>query len=139
MSGPKIEFSQTGGSAAEYVRERLDSYNIAETGVSSWYPFNFFLKTERGEVMGGLLGSQWGGICYISHLWVDQQMRGKRWATKLMDEAEAYARERGAHAIMLDTHSFQARPFYEKRGFELLFAIDDWPKGHKKFYLKKTL
>ena len=66
-------------------------------------------------------------------------MRGKRWATKLMDQAEDYARERHCHSVELDTHSFQARPFYERRGYEVFGTLDDHPKGHKKFFLKKKL
>lgn len=56
-----------------------------------------------------------------------------------MDAIEAYARERRCHMVSLDTHSFQARPFYEKRGYELVATLDDYPKGHQKFTLKKML
>lgn len=97
------------------------------------------MKNERGEILGGLIGSVWGGWLHISYLWIDEVVRGRRWATKLMDEAEAYARERGCHSADLDTHSFQARPFYEKRGYELFGTLDDYPKGHKKFFLRKKL
>lgn len=56
-----------------------------------------------------------------------------------MDQAEAYARERGAHSVTLDTHTFQARPFYEARGYEVFGTLDDYPEGHKKFFLRKKL
>ncbi len=135
----KIVFQQHGGADAQLVREHLDLFNVGVTGVSAYYPVNFILKNERDEVMGGLLGSIWGGWLHISYLWVDEAERGKDAATRMMDQAEAYARERHCHSIMLDTHSFQARPFYEKRGFEVFATLDDWPKGHKKFFLKKKL
>ena len=117
----------------------MDLFNVGVTGHSAWYPVNFVLKNERGEVMGGLLGQIWGGWLYIAYLWVDEAVRGQRWATKLMDQAEDYARERRCHAVQLDTHSFQARPFYEKRGYEVFGVVDDYPKGHKKFFLTKKL
>ena len=135
----KIVFDEMGGAEAQLVRERLDLFNIGATGVSAYYPVHFFLKSERGETMGGLLGSIWGGWLHITNLWIDEALRGRQWASKLMDQAEAYGREHNCHSALLDTHSFQARPFYEKRGYEVFGTLDDYPKGHKKFFLKKRL
>ena len=134
-----IVFDQAGDKEAQFVRDHLDFFNVGATGVSAYYPVHFFLKNERGEVMGGLLASIWGGWLHITYLWMDEAVRGKRWATKLMDQAETYARERKCHSVELDTHSFQARPFYERRGYEVIATLDDYPKGHKKFFLKKKL
>ena len=138
MTELKIVFDPSGADA-QTVRDRLDFYNVGVTGVSTYYPVNLFLKSERGEVLGGLLGGIWGGWLHISYLWVDQSERGKDWGTRLMDQAEAYARERKCHSVYLDTHSFQARPFYEARGFEVFATLDAYPEGHKKFFLKKKL
>lgn len=125
--------------SAERVKNGVIFHNFAATGVSAYYPTNFFLKSECGELMGGLLGMIWGGCLHISILWVDEAARGQGNATRLMDAAEAYAREHHCHLATLDTHSFQARPFYEKRGYEVFGTLDDYPKGHKKFFLRKAL
>jgi ribosomal protein S18 acetylase RimI-like enzyme len=134
-----IVFDQAGGAEAQLVRDRLDMFNVGVTGLSAYYPVHFFLKSERGETMGGLLGAIWGGWLHITYLWIDEAARGRRWATKLMDQAEAYARQRSCHSATLDTHSFQARPFYEKRGYEIFATLDDFPEGHRKFFLRKKL
>jgi len=39
----------------------------------------------------------------------------------------------------LETASFEARPFYEKLGYEVFAALEDYPPGHTKFYLRKRL
>lgn len=140
MQELKLVFDQAENSPdAERVRNGVIYHNFAATGVSAYYPVNFFLKTGRGEVMGGLLGMIWGGCLHISFLWVDEAARGRDQGTRLMDAAETYARERHCHTATLDTHSFQARPFYEKRGYEVFGTLDDYPTGHKKFFLKKKL
>ena len=84
----RIVFDQAGGGEAQFVRDHLDFFNVGVTGESAYYPVHLFLKNERGEVMGGLLGSIWGGWLHITYLWIDEAVRGKRWATKLMDQAE---------------------------------------------------
>ena len=139
MSDLKIVFEQEGGSTAQIVRDRLDMFNVGTTGIAGFYPVNFFLKSARGETLGGVLGAIWGGWLQISYLWVDEACRGKDWGTGLMDAAEAYARERGARSVMLDTHSFQAPQFYAGRGYEVFGVLDDCPPGHKRIFLKKKL
>ena len=97
--------------------------------------------TRLGEAVfrGGLLGAIWGGWLHITYLWIDEAVRGKRWATKLMDQAEAYARERHCHSVELDTHSFQARPFYEKLGYETAATLDCDPPGVTRYLMTKRL
>ena len=139
MEQPELVFDPHNPAAADYVRDRLSMYNAGVTGRSDFYPVNIFLKGEKSEILGGLLGYVWSDWLYIAILWVDDALRGKGHATRMMDAAEDYARVRGCHSASLDTHSFQARPFYEKRGYELFGVLDDYPKGHKKFFLKKKL
>jgi uncharacterized protein (DUF924 family) len=56
-----------------------------------------------------------------------------------MQAAEDYALKRGCIAATLETTSFEARPFYEKRGYEVFATLDDYPPGHSKFFLRKRL
>jgi len=139
MLKAKIVFEPHNASAADYVRDRLSLFNAGATGRSDYYPVNIFLRGGKNEILGGLLGYVWSDWLFVAILWVDEQLRGQGHATEMMDAAETYARERGCHSAHLDTHSWQARPFYEKRGYEVFSTLDDFPKGHKKFFLKKKL
>ena len=141
MSGPddlEIVFDPS-DAGANVVRAHLDAFNFAATGVSTWYPVNLLVRNRRGEVLGGVIALAWGGWLSISLVWVDESLRGRGWATRMMDQAEAIGREKGCRWAWLDTHSFQARPFYEKRGYEVFGSLDDYPAGHQKFFLRKKL
>ena len=120
-----------------FVTESLASFNVAATGLSAWYPVGFFLKSRSGEWLGGLLGNIWGGWLHVTHLWVASAVRRQRHGTRLLQSAEDYAIERGCIAATLETTSFEARPFYEKRGYEVFATLDDYPPGHSKFFLRK--
>src|SRR5205823_2780313 len=39
----------------------------------------------------------------------------------------------------LDTFDFQARGFYERLGYETFAEVQDFPRGHSRFFMKKTL
>jgi len=107
-----IVFDQAGGEEAQFVRDHLDFFNVGVTGESTYYPLHFFLKNERGEVMGGLLGSIWGGWLPY-HLSLDgcKPCAASAGRPKLMDQAEAYARERKCHSVELDTHLLPGAAF----------------------------
>jgi GNAT superfamily N-acetyltransferase len=139
MLKAKLVFEPYNDSAHNHVRERLSYFNAAAVGRSDYYPVNIVLRGEKDEILGGLLGYVWSDWLFVAILWVDEQLRGQGHATAMMDAAEAYARDRGCHSVHLDTHSWQARPFYEKRGYELFATLDGFPGDHKKFFLKKKL
>jgi len=126
-------------SLKQHVRDRLDLHNVAATGQSEYYAVSMFLKDARDEVLGGLLGSLWGGWLYVQHLWVAAPLRGLGHGRRLMQAAERYAVERGCRNAHLDTSSFQAPAFYEKLGYQVFGSLEDFPPGHTKYFMKKRL
>jgi GNAT superfamily N-acetyltransferase len=128
-----------GEALTRLVSENVILANIARTGVSDWHPVGFFLKSLRGEWLGGLTGHIWGGWLHVNFLWVSEALRGQRHGTRLMDAAEAMARERGAIGATLETFTSQAPEFYAKRGYSIFGRIDHYPPGHAKLFLSKRL
>jgi GNAT superfamily N-acetyltransferase len=123
----------------QFIVNGVDYYNIAATSLPDYFPVNFVLRGESGDVLGGVLGQLWGGWLQVTYLWVAESARGAGHGTRLMEDAEAYARSRGAVGATVETYSFQARPFYERLGYEMFGALDGYPPGHVKFFLKKPL
>ena len=125
----------------ETVNRGIQTHASAAIGLPEqmWFAANFFLRSEDGEILGGALGNTWGLWLYVSDVWVDPSLRGKGYATKLMTAIEQMAIERGCLNSYLDTFSFQARPLYEKLGYKVFGTLEDHPKGHIHYFLKKTL
>lgn len=98
-----------------------------------------FLRDDANRVMGGVLGGIWGGWLHLNYLWVTEALRGHGYGSQLLARAEDTARARACRGIFLETHSFQARPFYEHRGYQVVGQIDDYPQGHSYYMMRKLL
>jgi GNAT superfamily N-acetyltransferase len=116
----------------------LLAFNEAWIGPSHEQPVRLVARDELG-VVGGLLGSTRWKWLYVAKLWVDERGRGKGIGTQLLAAAEELARARGCTDASLDTFEYQARPFYEKLGYELFGTLDGFPPGYRQFYLRKRL
>jgi ribosomal protein S18 acetylase RimI-like enzyme len=140
MAMARIEFEPFMDEAVRlFIVSGLDYSNIAATGLPGYFPVNFVLRGEPGDVLGGLLGQLWGGWLQVTYLWIAEAARGVGHGTRLMERAEAYARSRGAVGATLETYSFQARSFYERLGYEVFGALEGYPPGHVKYLLRKAL
>ena len=64
-------------------------------------------------------------------------MRGQDYGTKLIELAEGEAQARNCHAAYVDTFSFLALDFYQKLGYTVFGTLEDFPKGHTRYFLKK--
>ena len=122
-----------------FIDDGVDNFNIAVTGLAAYFPANFVLRSEGGEVLGGLLALIWGGWLRVGTLWVSETARGRGHGSRLLEAAEAYAKERGCKGVCLDTFSFQARPFYERHGYTVFATQKDNPPGHARYFLEKRL
>jgi len=121
------------------IVDGVDMHNIFVTAMPEYTSVNFVLRGERGDVLGGVLGLLWGRWLQITHVWVSAVARGKGYGKRLLLDAEDYARARDAVGATLETYSFQARPFYERLGYELCGTIEGYPPGYAKFFLRKSL
>lgn len=136
----KITLKTTPAPADEQVVWRgLRQHNEEHVSGAGDTTFAIFLRDTEGVVVGGLLAKTGRGWLHISTLWVAPSVRGQGYGIQLMAAAEAEALRRGCHSAYLDTFSFQARPFYARCGYEVFGTLEDFPAGHQRFFMRKTL
>ena len=85
------------------------------------------------------MGHIWGGWLDLASLWVTEPLCGRGYGRKLLEAAEDEARVQGCRGVFLTTFSFQARPYYERLGYEVIADVPDYPAGHTYHALKKML
>jgi len=95
------------------------------------------LRGVDDVLQGGLYGATMWGWLLIDGLWVTTELRGRGFGTRLLDAAEAIAAARGCRGAWLGTFDFQAKAFYERRGYHLFAELPDFPAGHRHFHLAK--
>ncbi|MEM1051444.1 MAG: GNAT family N-acetyltransferase [Pseudomonadota bacterium] len=101
--------------------------------------FHVLARSEEGELRGGIRAICYWNTLHLELLWLDEAARGEGLGAKLMQEAERTARGHGCAIALVETTSWQAKPFYEKLGYTLMTTLADRPKSHASHYLSKSL
>ncbi len=123
----------------DFLSEQLYAFNVAQTGYADGQTLAVFARDAAGAIIAGASGFTWGGALFIEYLWVREDLRGAGYGARLLAAAEAEGLRRGATSAFLDTHSFQAPAFYQRHGYTVYATADDLPRGHRKFFLRKSL
>lgn len=122
------------------ISRPLAAFNAQFAGQVEFRPLLLALiDGTSGEVIGGLAGETVYGWLSIQSLFVPGHLRGQGFGRALIERAEAEARKRGCIGIVVNTFSFQARPFYEWLGFAHFGTLENCPPGHACIYLAKSL
>ncbi len=101
--------------------------------------FSVFARDEDGNVKGGVRATCFWNTLHIELVWVTEEARGNGTGSSLVEKAEQFAIEHGFELALLESTSWQAKPFYEKLGYELLATLSGHPKGHATHFLTKHL
>lgn len=140
MVNPKLQIeSQPARQDIDFLEDQLVAFNVAQTGYNDGQLLACFIRDDEGVILGGIYGWTWGGCCEIRYLWVHESLRRLGYGSHLLRTAEQAALERGCSVMVLDTHSFQAPQFYQKMGYKVVGAAEDYPRGYRRILLEKRL
>lgn len=124
---------------AAIVDAGLDASNAEAAPLRNVQPLAVFAREPVGAVVGGAVGRTWGECCELRQLWVAASYRGQGLGSRLIRAFERHAAERGCRLAYLDTFSFQARPFYEALGYEVVLQINGFGDGISKYTMTRSL
>lgn len=102
-------------------------------------PLGYKFVDEQGELVAGISGCVFGNWLMVSWLWCGDVARGQGLADKLLTALEQSAAELGATTAQLDTLDFQAKPFYEKRGYVVKYQLNNYPRSGTRYFMEKML
>ena len=136
---PFLVTDQPAAHDLEFVETQINRYNVAQTGADDYQALAIFVWNEQHEIIAGLSGYTWAGMCEVQFLWVQPDQQRQGYGGGLLAAAEQEARQRGCSIIILSTYSFQAPRFYQQQGYELVGRIARCPPGHSNYHFKKPL
>ena len=125
------------GEKALAIREMLRDYNARFIGRPDWLPMVITALDAEDELVGGLAGEYGLGWLHVDMLAVLPERRRTGIGMQLLEQAEHWARQRGALGVYLDTIEFQALGFYERLGYRQFGQQADNPPGYVRYYLEK--
>jgi predicted N-acetyltransferase YhbS len=123
----------------QFIDKKLDEFNFARWEVKEVKPLAVKVTESNGEIVAGSSGRTFGYWLLLDTLWVSEHLRGQDLGSKILDQMETSAKNRGCKFILLDTLNFQAKPFYEKHGYKLQWTQNFYPKVGCKYFMVKEI
>lgn len=124
------EINEIRGGLIEFNRKHID-LNSKTTRV--------LRLLHKGEFAGGLITVHAGDWLEIPFFWIKEEFRGMGKGTELLLKAEEHARELNCSSLFLNTLDFQARPFYEKKGFSVVYTQKNYLDSCTRYFMEKHL
>lgn len=108
------------------ILDALKAYNNTLLGPTDRRGLFIPLKDADGNTDGGLIGYTGRGWLYVEMLFVPERLRGKGLAGRLLQMAEDEAKARGCTGAYIDTINPEARRAYQRQGYEVFGALDNF-------------
>jgi GNAT superfamily N-acetyltransferase len=139
MPSTNIAIEASDPAVDDAIHAGLRAFNRAMADWPERQHFNVVLRDGENRVRGGLLASLSCDVLRIDDLFIAEEFRRRRCGERLVAMAEAEGKRRGARLACVTTFSFQARPFYEKAGYEVFAELPFRNGAYTLYSLKKQL
>lgn len=125
--------------AVTEIRNRLLAFNLQYIEDKDPHDFIIRYESDLGKFMAGICFSIHGEWFEVDFLVVEDDERTQGLGSKLLQDAEALAVEKGCTMAFLTTFGFQAKPFYEKQGYQVVYEQKGYPRTGCKYFMEKRL
>jgi GNAT superfamily N-acetyltransferase len=122
----------------EYNNEH-SIHHLAARKKGAVQPINIMVSDERGQWIGGISSEVYWDWVELNYFWFDKAYRGQGIGGILLDKTDTLAKEQGATKALVTTFEFQARTFYEMKGFTVVGEVKDYPPGSSYYTLVKSI
>ena len=123
----------------QFLEDKIYEHNSTTIDKDDGRLFSRIVRDQNNEIVAGIAGWTWAGVCEITQLWVDEKLRKLRIGKMLLEAAEAEARSKGCMTVLVKSYSFQAPHFYERYGYEIEHILYGFPRGYRYYILAKKI
>ena len=93
---------------------------------------------DEKTCVGGVQSDAYGDMLYVSRIAILESYRHQKIGSTLMNHVIQYAKDQHLKYIMLGTSDFQAKPFYEKIRFKVVYKKFNHPRGYHSYTMIKN-
>ena len=120
------------------IRFRLQEHNAPHWEVDDRHKYVITLK-DNDQLVGGIVFNIFGEWLELDFFWIDTEKRNKGYGKELLQKAEEFAHSKGCKMAFLNTFNFQAKPFYEKNGYNVVYTLNNYPITNIRYFMEKIL
>lgn len=138
---PEAQYPVQPGSKedGEFIVKGLVAHNNAcAPGVREEESLSKKLTDGEGKLIAAVTADIGNWDDLFLDLWVEEPYRNQGLGTALLEETEREAREKGAYLALIWCFDWQA-DFFKQRGYTVCGELEDLPKGHTFYCLRKDL
>lgn len=100
-------------------------------------PINIAVADDNDQWIGGISSEVYWDWLEINYFWLRDDLRGQGIGSHLLNQTEKIAGEKGARRALVTTFKFQARSFYEAKGYHVVGEVKDYPPGSSYYTMVK--
>lgn len=123
----------------DFLDKKIKEMNWQNWEVSERLPLAVQIKDDKGLVIAGAAARTFGDWLLLDTLWVSETLRGQNVGSKILAEIENAGKARGCKKCFLETLHFQAKPFYERKGYQVEWVQENYPKTGCQYFMVKQL